>query len=144
MTTPDSRMSAEPNVTPMIDVLLVLLVMFFLIVPQIPRVLSVQLPDPSDVTRVAGPPIITVEARPGGRYALDGAVAGSADASLTLAALSSRLRARHASAPDAVLLVKGAEGVRYAEVFSALDVAKGAGVRFVALAPKVGGEGARK
>jgi biopolymer transport protein TolR len=126
MTTP-SRLSAEMNVTPMIDVLLVLLVIFMLIVPQVRRMIPVQLPNPAPDVVDELAPVIAVEARGGGRYVLDGARPGSADASLTRVTLSSRLRSRHAAAPDAPLFVGAAEWVRYGEVFAALDVARGPG-----------------
>ncbi len=37
----------EPNVTPMIDVLLVLLIIFMLVVPMARKAIDIQLPDPT-------------------------------------------------------------------------------------------------
>ena len=133
-------MWAEPNVTPMIDVLLVLLVIFMLIVPQVRRAIDARLPVPA-AGGDAEPASITVQAFGDGRYAVEGDP--EADGRLTAPALLRRLRALHASSPDAPLFVKGAEGARYADVFAALDVARGAGVRLVALTPR-GEEGAAR
>ena len=38
----------EPNVTPMIDVLLVLLIIFMLVVPMSRKAIDLQLPDPTE------------------------------------------------------------------------------------------------
>ena len=41
------KMDAEPNVTPMIDVLLVLLIIFMMVVPMARKAIDIQLPDPN-------------------------------------------------------------------------------------------------
>ena len=64
-----SAMSAEPNVTPMIDVLLVLLVIFMFMVPMRRMRLDAQLPDPT--ARGEGAVGLVLEVAAGGRYALD-------------------------------------------------------------------------
>ena len=63
---------AEINVTPMIDVLLVLLIIFMVVQTGLQRALSVQVPPPR--TDPAGPPSadqIVLEVFPGGRYAIN-------------------------------------------------------------------------
>ena len=45
----------EHNVTPMIDVLLVLLIIFMLVVPMSRKALDLQLPDPTEQSRAANP-----------------------------------------------------------------------------------------
>ncbi len=42
-----SSLTNEPNVTPMIDVLLVLLVIFMMIIPMSRKAIDTQLPDPT-------------------------------------------------------------------------------------------------
>ena len=37
----------EPNVTPMIDVLLVLLIIFMMVIPMARKAIDIQLPDPT-------------------------------------------------------------------------------------------------
>jgi biopolymer transport protein ExbD len=44
---PAGALTAEPNVTPMIDVLMVLLIIFMVIVPSSRKALDVQVPDPN-------------------------------------------------------------------------------------------------
>ena len=43
----NTGLTNEPNVTPMIDVLMVLLIIFMVIVPSSRKALDVQLPDPN-------------------------------------------------------------------------------------------------
>jgi biopolymer transport protein TolR len=143
---PRSGLSAETNVTPMIDVLLVLLVLlviFMLIVPQLRRTIDAQLPDPGSDETAGAIPVVVV-ALGDGLYSIERTAEWSADAGLTPSALRARLVRRRAGSPLAAVIVRGAEGVRYGEVFSALDVARGAGFRTVALAPADRATDARK
>ena len=121
-------LSAEPNVTPMIDVLMVLLIIFFLVVgPGFFRHSPVQLPQTGTGSRSG--PVIVLEVAPGGTYAINHQRVSGAD-------LEARLRALYAGRPDKVLTVKGDPHAKYDEVFRAVDVAKSAGVTVVSIAPK--------
>src|SRR5437867_2038541 len=73
MTLGDQKgLSSEINVTPMIDVLLVLLVVFMLSV-QLRRILSVNLPPPTPESRpTRSSPQMVLELRSDGSYALTG------------------------------------------------------------------------
>jgi biopolymer transport protein TolR len=62
----------EPNVVPMIDVLLVLLIIFMIIVPISRKALDLQLPDPTPSESQGPPPSqIVLEVMPGNRYAIN-------------------------------------------------------------------------
>ena len=65
-----SGMHAEPNVTPFLDVLLVLLIIFMYLTLNQQKVITAQLPDP---TPVVGPntPSIVLEVRPSAMYAIN-------------------------------------------------------------------------
>src|SRR5205814_7426213 len=68
-----SGLQNEPNMTPMIDVLLVLLIIFMIIVPNSRKSIDVQLPDP---TPVETPPNsisnqIVLEVIQGGTYLIN-------------------------------------------------------------------------
>ncbi len=121
------RMNAEPNVTPMIDVLMVLLIIFMVIVPAGRRAVDVQLP-PNAPADPAGPAIV-LEVGPDGRLALNRRPVRAAD-------LGARLRAVYAGRPDRALTVRGDGRARYQEVVAAIDSARGAGVRVVGLDPR--------
>ena len=109
---------AEPNVTPMIDVLLVLLIVF-MVASVARRHLEAQLP-PRDSAPGEGTPIVlTVGA--GAKYAVN----QQPVAPDSLEAVLSRI---YLGRPDKTLIVRGAAHAKYHEVFHAIDVARGAGV----------------
>jgi biopolymer transport protein TolR len=120
----ECAVSAEPNVTPMIDVLLVLLVIFMLMVPMQLRI-DAQIPDP-DVRGGEGAVGLVLEVGAGGRFALNRQPVPAAE-------LETRLRDVFEGRPDRRLVVRGARGARYQEVVRAMDVARGAGARVLAL-----------
>jgi biopolymer transport protein TolR len=123
-----ARLEAEPNVTPMIDVLLVLLIVFMVMLPLMQEQLPVQLPAPA---RDAGPanatPLVLAVA-PGPTYSLNRQPIAAAD-------LARSIARTFAARPDKILYVAGDSGVTYQQVVTAMDVAKGAGVRVLAIAP---------
>jgi len=119
-------MQAEPNVTPMIDVLMVLLIIFMFMVPMSQRATYVNLPAGEGV----GPgTAIVLEVGPAGRLRLN-------RRPVALAALGQTLRAVYAARPDKVITIRGDGAARYQDVVTAIDIARGAGVRVVGLDPR--------
>lgn len=120
----------EPNVTPMIDVLLVLLIIFMLVVPMSRKAIDLQLPDPTEQQSSATPPPqIVLEVLPGNKFAVN-------KEPLTRATLASRLKEIYDGRPEKVIFVKGDPKVKYSEVIYAMDVARGAGVKVIGVSPK--------
>jgi biopolymer transport protein TolR len=116
----------EINVTPMIDVLLVLLVIFML-AQQFRRMVPVNVPPPA--TRAAGAtPQIVLELRSDRSYAINGSVVDKTR-------LGERLAAAFADRPFKLLYVRTAAGWRYGEVIEAADIARGAGVQVLGYMP---------
>lgn len=118
-------MQAEPNVTPMIDVLMVLLIIFMVIVPTSRKAFDVQIPSRSGG---ADGGAIVLDVGPDGHLALN-------QQPVVPAALGARLRAVYAGRPDKVITVRGERRARYADVIAAIDSARGAGIRVVSLDP---------
>jgi len=125
MQAPRLAMHAEPNVTPFLDVLLVLLILFMFLCLNQQRAIMAQLPDPS-VRGTDVAPAIVLEVKPNAMYAINTEpVAGPQ--------LAARLRAIYAGRPTKTIIVRGAPGVRFQDVVTAVDIAKGAGVIAIGL-----------
>jgi biopolymer transport protein TolR len=121
----------EPNVTPMIDVLLVLLIIFMLVVPMSRKAIDLQLPDPNDQQQSATPPPdqIVLEVLPGNQYAVN-------KEPILKANLAKRLKEIYDGRPEKIIFVKGDPKVKYSDVIFAMDVARGAGVKVIGVSPK--------
>ena len=121
----------EINVTPMIDVLLVLLIIFMVIVPAQRKAVDVQLPDPTPSVQPANATStqIVLEVLPNGAYSIN-------KESVTKARLAARLKEIYDPRPEKVIFVKGDPAVKYQDVIYAMDLARGAGVKVIGVPPK--------
>jgi biopolymer transport protein TolR len=119
------------NVTPMIDVLLVLLIIFMLVVPMSRKAIDLQLPDPTETTQSSNPPPqIVLEVMPGNKYFVN-------REPIPQAKLATRLTEIYKDRPEKIIFVKGSPtGVKYSDVIFAMDVARGAGVKVIGVSPK--------
>jgi biopolymer transport protein ExbD len=109
------------NMTPMIDVLLVLLVIFMIMQPMLQRSIDIQLPVERDEPTAPSVPPIVLEMFPGGQYLLN-------KSPVPAAMLQARLLEVYSNRPDRVLFVKADGAVKYGEVITVMDYARGAGV----------------
>jgi len=117
-----SSMMADTNVTPMIDVLLVLLVIFILVQMNLQRTFDLQLPvEPRDGVE---DPSIVLEIDAAGSAAINRQPVPSA-------ALPAYLRSIYDARPDKIIYVKASPAVEYGKVIEFIDVARGAGVKVI-------------
>jgi biopolymer transport protein TolR len=121
----------EINVTPMIDVLLVLLIIFMMVIPMSRKAIDLQLPDPTPDNTPSGPPPsqIVLEVLPANTFKINTQPVAKAD-------LARRLKEIYDPRPDKIIFIKGDPTVKYSDVISAMDVARGAGVKIIATTPK--------
>lgn len=126
----NNGLTADPNVTPMIDVLLVLLIIFMLIVPMARKAIDLQLPDPTPTqVQTPDPNQIVLEIGADGSYLINKGPVAKAD-------LDRKVHEIYDPRPDKIIFVKGDPKAKYAQVIEAIDVVRGAGVKVIGVAPK--------
>lgn len=121
----------EPNVVPMIDVLLVLLIIFMVMQPMTRKAIDLQLPDPTPSVAPANAVSnqIVLEVLPGDQFAIN-------KEPVSKDGLHSRLKQIYDPRPDKIMFVKGDPAVKYQSVIFAMDQARGAGVKVIGVTPK--------
>jgi biopolymer transport protein ExbD len=115
-----SSMLGEINVTPLVDVVLVLLLIFMVTAPMMSRGIDVSLP-------VANQPQIPQEDRVTVSVRADGRIFVG-DRPVNIALLEDEVRGRTSGSPDAVVYLRADESLRYGTVIQVVDVIKRAGV----------------
>jgi biopolymer transport protein TolR len=130
-------LSSDINVTPMIDILLVLLIIFMAITPVSPKGLEALVPQPpknnqpqkENDTAI----VVSILHGAGGQpaYKINETDVQKAD-------LAGRLQTIFSTRATKVMFIKGDKDLDFAPIANAIDIAKGAGVDHVGLiTPKI-------
>ena len=112
---------AEINITPLVDVMLVLLVIFMVTAPILSRPIDAMLPQPVEGTPVDPPNDLVLKVGLAGGYTLD-------DRPVTLGELRTRLEDARIANPRTVLQVEAADGADYQQLVVALAQAEASGL----------------
>jgi biopolymer transport protein TolR len=120
---------SEPNIVPLIDVLLVLIIIFMVITPRTPTGLQTLVPQPPPPNQKQTEPdnrTIVVQVMPGGKLKINQDDSNWND-------LGPRLFDIFKERADKIAFVKGDDDVEFAQVARAIDIMRGSGIDHVGL-----------
>ena len=120
---------SEPNVVPLIDVLLVLIIIFMVITPRTPTGLKTLVPQPTPPNQKQSQPdsrTIVVQVLANGQVKIN-------QDDVTWNDLGSRLFDIFKERADRIAFVKGDDNVEFSQVAHAIDIMRGSGIDHVGL-----------
>jgi biopolymer transport protein ExbD len=123
------QVNSEPNVIPMIDILLVLLIIFMITQPLARMAIDVQVP-PLETAAQSGPSSqIVLMIREDGSYEINGQPVPQGQ-------LDTQIHAIYDNRPAKLIFIKAAPMRTYQDWIQASDVVRGAGVQVIGFTPK--------
>ena len=118
----DDDVMNEINMTPMVDIMLVLLIIFIITIPVMKHSVNIDLPRATNEVQNVKPETIRLSVDAQGAYYVNEAQIADTD-------LAPRLKAAAAQNPQPELHIRGDKAVRYERVAEAMALAQQAGLR---------------
>jgi biopolymer transport protein ExbD len=119
---------SDINITPLVDVVLVLLIIFMVMTPSLLKETEVAIPEKADVTMAAPSTAdqLVLSISPSGSLALN-------QEPITQSELLGRLHERLATRMDKVVFLEVDDEANYGDVVHVMDLCRGAGVKTLGL-----------
>jgi|JRYF01.1.fsa_nt_gb biopolymer transport protein ExbD len=127
--TQSDDLRAEINVTPLVDVVLVLLVVFMVVTPLLKEEIPIELPLAENSQGVEDPGQVTISLAVDGRTQLNGT-------EVPVGELAGRLAAIYAARPDKTIFLEADRSLPHGRIVDLMDECRGAGVTQIGLITK--------
>lgn len=127
-----AKQKSEPNVVPLCDILLVLLIIFMVITPVMQKGIDIKLPETQQAEEGGGGGdvrgiVLTLES--------DRTVKINQDA-VEMTVLETTLRDLYQTRTDKTIFIRADETLDYQDVLRIIDIAKGAGIEVLGVIPE--------
>ena len=120
---------AEPNVVPLCDVLLVLLIIFMVITPTIQKGIDVKLPETTSDTNATPAGLIVLTLKKDMTITINNQL-------IDISLLQDELKRIYSTRQDKIIFVRADAKLPYSKVVELIDIAKGAGVDTTGIIPE--------
>ena len=127
--TSNEELKAEINVTPLVDVVLVLLIIFMVVTPLLKQEVPIELPLATNSRGAEDPAQLTVSLAADGRALLDGVEVPAGE-------IVARLSAIYAARPDKTIFLEADRNLPHGRVVDLMDDCRAAGIERIGVITK--------